>query len=116
MDCVTPRGEREAGSTRARCAHWCACGVRAAWGVLEQHAAVRVHVGVGVLGLAVLRQHARHDLVDGVDQLEELVIRHVLERKLALQPGRTHAWVQGERRTRATPSHGTGKAGRTCDV
>ena len=91
-------------------------GVHAAWGVLEQHAAVRVHVRVGVLGLAVLRQHARHDLVHGVDQVEELVVRHVLERKLALQRGgnaRVGARVArvgaGRRRTPShpTPRHAT---------
>ena len=59
-------------------------GVQAAWGVLEQHAAVRVHVRVGVLGLAVIREHARHDLVHRVDELEELVVGHVLQSELAL--------------------------------
>ena len=111
-----------------------ACGVQAAWGVLEQHAAVRVHVRVGVLGLAVLRQHARHDLVHGVDQVEELVVRHVLKRKLALQRGGNarvgarvaRVGVQGDaarhaRPRHATPpqvmpGHATGRASRTCEV
>ena len=50
----------------------------------EQHAAVGVHVGVGVLRLAVLSQHSGHDVVDGVHDLEERVVRQVLESELAL--------------------------------
>jgi len=37
--------------------------------VLEEDAGVGVDVGVGVLGLAVLGQHAGHHLVHSVDDL-----------------------------------------------
>mmetsp|Transcript_31404 Transcript_31404/g.91328 ORF Transcript_31404/g.91328 Transcript_31404/m.91328 type:complete len:270 (+) Transcript_31404:619-1428(+) len=43
-----------------------------------------VDVRVWVLGLAVLKQNARHHLVNGVDDLEELVIRQVLHGEFPL--------------------------------
>lgn len=43
-----------------------------------------VDVGVRVLGLAMLREDPWHDLVDGVDDLEQLVVGHVLEGELPL--------------------------------
>lgn len=52
--------------------------------VLEQDARVRVDVGEGVLGLAVLGQNAGGDLVDLADQLEHRVVGHLLLRELAL--------------------------------
>mmetsp|Transcript_17276 Transcript_17276/g.28155 ORF Transcript_17276/g.28155 Transcript_17276/m.28155 type:complete len:279 (+) Transcript_17276:172-1008(+) len=53
--------------------------------VPEQHPAVRVHVGPGVLGLAVLRQHSGHHVVDGAHNGEKLVVLgQVLEGELAL--------------------------------
>lgn len=52
--------------------------------VLEQDTRVSVNVGVGVLGLAVLGQDNRSDLVDLADQLEHGVLGHLLLRKLAL--------------------------------
>ena len=52
--------------------------------VPEQHARVRVNVGVGVLGLSVLGEDARHDLVDGGHDLEQRVIGQILESKLTL--------------------------------
>ena len=53
--------------------------------VLEQNARVRVNVGVRVLGLAVLRQDARRDLVHLADELEHRVVRHLLLREFALR-------------------------------
>mmetsp|Transcript_11965 Transcript_11965/g.37239 ORF Transcript_11965/g.37239 Transcript_11965/m.37239 type:complete len:509 (-) Transcript_11965:21-1547(-) len=52
--------------------------------VLQEDARVRVDVGVRVGRLAVLGEDARHDLVDGVDQLEELVVGEVARGELAL--------------------------------
>lgn len=44
-----------------------------------------VHVGEGVLGLAVLGQDTRSDLVDLADQVEHGVVRELAEGKLALR-------------------------------
>ena len=44
-----------------------------------------VNVGVGVLGLAVLGENARSNLVDLGDELEHGVVREVLLGKLALR-------------------------------
>ena len=44
-----------------------------------------IHVGEGVLGLAVLGQDTRSDLVDLADQVEHRVIRQLAEGKLALR-------------------------------
>merc|ERR1712167_382109 len=52
--------------------------------VPQQHAGVGVDVRVGIRRLAVLRQHAGHDLVDRVDDLEQFIIREVLEGKFSL--------------------------------
>lgn len=51
----------------------------------EQATSVRVDVGVGVLGLTVLGEDAGRDLVDLGDELEEGVLRQVLQRELALR-------------------------------
>lgn len=51
---------------------------------LEQHPAVGVHVGPGVLGLALLQQHVGHDLVELSHQLEHGIVGKVLQCKLAL--------------------------------
>ena len=50
----------------------------------EKDSAVGVNVGVRILSLSVLCQNSWHDRVDGVDDLEEFVVRHVLEGKLSL--------------------------------
>ncbi|KAL7546214.1 hypothetical protein ACHAWF_009554, partial [Thalassiosira exigua] len=52
--------------------------------VPQQHARVGVDVGVRVANLPVLGQDPRHDLVDGVDDLEEGIVGHVLQPELAL--------------------------------
>mmetsp|Transcript_7078 Transcript_7078/g.21611 ORF Transcript_7078/g.21611 Transcript_7078/m.21611 type:complete len:462 (+) Transcript_7078:264-1649(+) len=52
--------------------------------VPEEDARVGVDVGVGVLGLAVLGEDGGHDRVDSVDDLEEGVVRHVLDGEVAL--------------------------------
>jgi hypothetical protein len=52
--------------------------------VVQEHTTVRVNVGVGVLGLAMLGEHSRHDFVDGAYNLEELVFGQVLQGELAL--------------------------------
>lgn len=44
-----------------------------------------INVGVGVLGLAVLSQDARRDLVDLADELEHGVIGQLAKGKLALR-------------------------------
>ncbi len=46
--------------------------------VLEENTRVSIDVGVRVLGLTVLCEDVGHDLVDGVDELEEFVVGHVL--------------------------------------
>lgn len=51
---------------------------------LEQHPAVGVHVGPGVLGLALLQQHVGHDLVELSHQLEHGIVGQVLQGKLTL--------------------------------
>lgn len=51
---------------------------------LEQHAAVGVYVGPGVLGLALLQEHVGHDLVELGHQLEHGIVGQVLQGKLAL--------------------------------
>ena len=43
-----------------------------------------IHVGEGVLSLAVLGQDTRSDLVDLADQVEHRVVRELAESKLAL--------------------------------
>lgn len=50
----------------------------------EEDTGVGVHVGPGVLGLAGLEEDVGHDLVDLADELEEGVLRQVLEGKLSL--------------------------------
>ncbi|EJK59820.1 hypothetical protein THAOC_19911 [Thalassiosira oceanica] len=52
--------------------------------VPEEHARVAVDVRVRVRHLAVLGEYPRHDLVYRVDDLEEGVVRHVLQTELAL--------------------------------
>lgn len=51
---------------------------------LEQAATVCIHVGPGVLGLALLQQDWRHHLIELGDQPEERVIGKMLQSKLAL--------------------------------
>ncbi len=46
---------------------------------------VRVDVGEGVLGLAVLGEDGGHDLKDGGHDVEQLVLGKVLLRKLTLR-------------------------------
>jgi hypothetical protein len=48
--------------------------------VLEENTGVGVDVREGVLGLAVLSEDARGDLVDLADELEHGVLRQVLYR------------------------------------
>lgn len=43
-----------------------------------------VHIGPGVLGLTVLGEDLGGNLVDGRDEVEEVVVRHVLEGELTL--------------------------------
>lgn len=50
----------------------------------EENAGVRIDVGVGVGYFSVLLEDVRHDLVDGINHLEELVVREVLQCKLPL--------------------------------
>ncbi len=50
----------------------------------QQHSTVGVHVGVRVLGLAVLGQHTGHHVIDGVHDLEEWVVGQILQSELAL--------------------------------
>lgn len=52
--------------------------------VPQEDSGMRVNVGVGVLGLAVLGEDSGHDVVDGGDDLEEFVVGHVLEGELPL--------------------------------
>ena len=52
--------------------------------VLQQDAAVGVHVGPRVLDLAQVEQDARHHVVELRHQVEHLVVGQVLQRKLAL--------------------------------
>lgn len=47
--------------------------------VVENAAGVSIDVGPGVLGLTVLGEDTRHDLVDEGNELEELVVGHVLQ-------------------------------------
>ena len=76
-----------------------------------------IDVGVGVLGLAVLREDAGGDLVDLADQLEHGVLGHVLcgggsaySRPMTrLDRGDMESLTYSER-TRAGPS----SAGRSC--
>lgn len=51
---------------------------------LKQHSAVSVHVGPGVLGLALLQQHVGHDLVELGHQLEHGVVGKMLQSKFTL--------------------------------
>ena len=46
---------------------------------------MRINVGVGVLGLAVLRQDARGNLVDLADELEHRVIWQLAKSELPLR-------------------------------
>jgi hypothetical protein len=50
----------------------------------EEDTGVTVHVGVRTGHLAVFLQNARHDGINRVHDLEQFVIRHVLEREFAL--------------------------------
>jgi hypothetical protein len=52
--------------------------------ITSRRATYGVHVGPGVLGLSVLGENTRSDLVDLADKLEERVLGELLERKLAL--------------------------------
>lgn len=54
---------------------------------LQQHAAVCVHVGPGVLDLACCQQDRWHHVVQLAYQLEHGVLGQVLQRKLTLQAG-----------------------------
>lgn len=51
---------------------------------LQQHAAVGVHIGPGVLGLALLQKHIGDDLVELGYQFEHGVVGKVLHSKLPL--------------------------------
>ena len=51
---------------------------------LQQHSAVGVHVGPGVLGLPVFSEYFRGDLEQLTHQGEEWVVRQVLLSKLPL--------------------------------
>lgn len=50
----------------------------------EEDTRVGVHVGPRVLGLARLEEDVGHELVQLADELEQLVVRQVLERELSL--------------------------------
>mmetsp|Transcript_39562 Transcript_39562/g.118728 ORF Transcript_39562/g.118728 Transcript_39562/m.118728 type:complete len:452 (-) Transcript_39562:129-1484(-) len=50
----------------------------------QEHATVRINVRVGVRHLPVLGKDARHDLIDGIHDLEELIIGKVLKGKFPL--------------------------------
>lgn len=52
--------------------------------VLKKDTRVRVHIGPGVLGLTVLGEDLRSNLVDGGNKVEEIVIGHVLKSELTL--------------------------------
>lgn len=52
--------------------------------VLQQDTRVGVHIWPWVLGLTVLGQHTWSNLVDVRNQLEQVVVRHVLQGKLSL--------------------------------
>lgn len=51
---------------------------------LQQHAAVCIHIGPGVLGFTLLQEHIGYNLVKLGDQLEHGVIRQMLQSKLPL--------------------------------
>lgn len=51
---------------------------------LQQHSAVGVNIGPGVLGLALFQEHVGHNLVKLGNQLEHWVVGQVLQGKLAL--------------------------------
>lgn len=51
---------------------------------LEQHSAVGVDIGPGVLGLTLLQEHIGHNLVKLGNQLKHGVVGQVLQGKLAL--------------------------------
>ena len=51
---------------------------------LQQHSAVGVHIGPGVLGLTLLQEHVGHDLVKLGNQLEHGVVGQMLQGKLTL--------------------------------
>lgn len=51
---------------------------------LQQHSAVGVHIGPGVLGLALLQQHVGHNLVKLCNHLEQWVVGQVFQGKLTL--------------------------------
>eukprot|EP00657_Telonema_sp_P-1_P009617 TRINITY_DN3854_c0_g1_i2.p1 TRINITY_DN3854_c0_g1~~TRINITY_DN3854_c0_g1_i2.p1 ORF type:complete len:235 (-),score=80.32 TRINITY_DN3854_c0_g1_i2:83-787(-) len=52
--------------------------------VLEEDARVGIDVGEGVLGLSVLGEDVGHDLVDGIDEDEELIIGEVTSAEVTL--------------------------------
>ena len=52
--------------------------------VPKQHAAVRIDVRVRIRHLPVFLQHAGHHRVDGIYDLEERIVGHVLQSELAL--------------------------------
>lgn len=52
--------------------------------VLEKDTRVGVHIRPRVLGLTVLGEDTRSNLVDGGNKVEEIVVRHVLKSKLTL--------------------------------
>ena len=57
---------------------------------LQQHSAVSVHIGPGVLGLPVFSEYVRGDLEQLTHQMEQGVVRQVLLSKFPL----THVpWV-----------------------
>ena len=51
---------------------------------LQEDTTVSVHIRPWVLGLALLQEDVRHDLVQLGDQFEQGVIREVLQGKLSL--------------------------------
>ena len=57
---------------------------RLLWTDLQQDSTVGVHIGPGVLGLALLQQHVGDNLVELSHQLEHGVIGQVLQGKLTL--------------------------------
>mmetsp|Transcript_36347 Transcript_36347/g.79542 ORF Transcript_36347/g.79542 Transcript_36347/m.79542 type:complete len:204 (-) Transcript_36347:666-1277(-) len=50
----------------------------------EQDARMRIDIGVRICNLAVLLEDAGHDLIDGINDLEKLIIRQVLQSKFSL--------------------------------
>lgn len=51
---------------------------------LQQHTTMSIHIGPGVLGLALLQEHIGNNLVKLGDQLEHGVVGQVFQSKLTL--------------------------------